>query len=147
MDEAHPTTARAIAKAASALAQRQTGRVPQSVTAVLSEDTLVITLQGALSPAEKALAQSPAGIAEVQEFHRQLFSNASDSLRQEINRITGVEVREAATEVASPPGTAVHVFSTGTIVQVFLLARCLPADSGAGNEPVGSITKSEDQSY
>jgi uncharacterized protein YbcI len=145
MDESKSTTAREIAKAASALAQRQTGRVPKSVTAVLSEDTLVITLRDALSPAEKALAQSPAGAAEVQEFHRQLFSNSSDSLQQEIHRITGVEVREAATEVASTTGTAVQVFTTGTIVQVFMLARCIPADSWSGDGPVGSITESEDQ--
>ena len=54
---------------------RRTGHVPKSVTVVLSESTLVITLHGALSPAEKALAKSPAGAAQVQEFHRQLFAN------------------------------------------------------------------------
>jgi uncharacterized protein YbcI len=145
MDKSNSTTAREIAKAASAFVQRQTDRVPKSVTVVLSEDTLVITLRGALSPAEKALAQSPAGFAEVQELHRQLFSNSSDSLRQEIKRITGAEVREAATEVAPTTGTAVQVFTTGAIVQVFLLARCLPADAWSGNGPVGSITKSEVQ--
>ena len=73
MNESRSTTAREIAQAATAFAQQQTGRVPESVAVVLSEDTLVITLHGALSPAEKALAQSPAGAAEVQEFHRQLF--------------------------------------------------------------------------
>src|SRR5579862_4615926 len=66
-------------------------RVPM-VAVVLSDDTLVITLHGALSPAEKVLAGSPAGAAQVQEFHRQLFANDSDALRQEIKRITGVEV-------------------------------------------------------
>ena len=44
----------------------------------------MITLHGALSPAEKALAQSPAGAAQVQEFHRQLFIDSADALRQEI---------------------------------------------------------------
>ena len=82
--------------------------MPKSVTVVLSESTLVITLHGALSPAEKALAKSPAGAAQVQEFHRQLFANASDSLRQEIKRITGVEVREAAAEVEPTTGTVVQ---------------------------------------
>ena len=51
---------------------------------VLSDSTLVVTLHGALSPAEKALAQSPAGAAQGQEFHRQLFASSSDALRQEI---------------------------------------------------------------
>ena len=38
--------------------QRRTGHAPERATLVLSEDTLVITLHGALSPAEKALDRS-----------------------------------------------------------------------------------------
>jgi hypothetical protein len=48
-------------------------------------------------PPEKcglATFKTPAGAARVQEFHRQLFDNSADSLRQEIKRITGVDVRE-----------------------------------------------------
>jgi uncharacterized protein YbcI len=105
------------------------------VTVVLSGDTLVITLHGALSPAEKALAQSPAGAAQVQEFHRQLFANSSRALRGEIKRITGVEVREAAAEVEPATGTVVQVYTSGTMVQVFLLADSVPADTWTGNGP------------
>jgi uncharacterized protein YbcI len=90
------STAKQIAQAAIDFERQTTGRVPKSVTVVLSGDTLVITLHGALTPAEKALAMSAEGIAQEQEFHRQLFASASDSLRQEIKRITGVEVREAS---------------------------------------------------
>ena len=133
MNASKPTAARAIAEAAHTLAHRQTGRGPKSVTAVLSEDTLVITLHGALSPAEEALAQSPEGAAEVQEFYRQLFNSSSNLLWQEIKRITGVEVREAAMDVAPTVGAAVQAFTTGTIVQVFLLDCQLPADSWSGN--------------
>ena len=115
------TMAQQIAKAAFAFEQLRTGNhVPKSVTVVLSEGTLVITLREALSPAEKALASSPAGAARVQEFHRQLFASASGSLRQEIQRITGSEVREATAEL-EPAGGVVHAFTTGTVVQVFLL--------------------------
>jgi hypothetical protein len=52
-----------------------------------------------------------------------LFTTSSDSLRQEIKRITGVEVREAAAEVEPTTGTVVQVFTTGTMVQVFLLTE------------------------
>jgi uncharacterized protein YbcI len=133
MDKPISTVAREIAQAAVAFEQKQTGHLPQSVTVVLSEETLVITLYGALSPAEKALAKSPGGAAQVQEFHRQLFTSGSDPLRQEIRRITGVEVREAAAEVEPTTGTVVKVFTTGTKVQVFLLAQGVPADSWSGN--------------
>ena len=133
MDRSRSAMAQQVAQAASAFAHQATGRVPESVTVVLSGDTLVVTLHGALSPAEKALAGSPAGAAEVQEFHRQLFANSSEGLRQEIQRITGVEVREAAAEVGPATGTVVKVFTTGTVVQVFLLARDLSADTWSGD--------------
>ncbi len=127
------STAKQIAQAVIEFERQTTGRVPESVTVVLSGDTLVITLHGALTPAEKALAMNPEGIARVQEFHRQLFASASDSLRQEIKRITGVEVCEAAAEVEMATGTVVKVFTSGTVVQVFLLARGVSADTWSGS--------------
>jgi uncharacterized protein YbcI len=125
MSEPSLSVARRIAEAASEFEEHQTGHSPKSVTVVLGEETLVITLHGALSLAEKTLAKSPEGAAQVQEFHRQLFTDSSDRLREEVKRITGVEVREAAAEVEP---------TTGTIVQIFLLDRAVPADSWSGNE-------------
>ncbi len=124
--------ARQIARAASAFEQRATGHAPESVTVVLSDHTLVVTLHGALSPAERELARSPEGAAQVQEFHQQLFLHSSDSLRQEIKRIIGAEVREAAAEVWPAAGTVVKVFTTGTVVEVFLLDRNVPTDTWSG---------------
>jgi uncharacterized protein YbcI len=137
MDKVDLTMAQQIAQAASAFQQQRTGQAPKSVAVVLSEDTLVVTLHGALSPAEKALAQSPAGAAQVQDYHRQLFANSCDTLRQEIKRITGVDVREATAEVETTTGTVVQVFTTGTMVQVFLLARGVPADAWSRSGPNG----------
>ena len=141
MKKLDSTVAHQIAQAASAFEQRRTGRAPKSVTVIMSGDTLLITLHGALSPAEKALAQSPQGAAEVQEFHRQLFRSSADALREEIKRITGVEVREATAEVEPASGTVVQVFTTGTTVQVFLLAHEVPASSWSGNGSGETITK------
>ena len=122
-----------IAQAPTDFVRQTTGHVPRSVTVVLSEGTLVITLHEALSPAEKALAKSPAGAAQVQEFHRQLFASASDALRQEIKRITGMAVREARAEVETSTGAVVQAFTTGAVVQVFLLAGSVPTDTWSGN--------------
>lgn len=132
MDTLRTTMARQIAEAASASQQQRTGHSPHSVTVALGEDTLVITLHGALSPVERVLAQSAAGAAQVQEFHRRLFASSSDALRQEIKRITGVAVREAAAEVEPATGAVVHVFTTGSMVQVFHLAGHLPVDAPSG---------------
>jgi uncharacterized protein YbcI len=135
MTESGASVAQRIAQAALAFQRQATGHAPTSVTVVLSDNTLVITLHGAVSPAEKALARDPVGAARVQEFHRQLFANSSQALRQEIERIAGVEVREAAAEVEPAGGAVVKVFTTGSVVQVFLLARSLPADTWSGSGP------------
>jgi uncharacterized protein YbcI len=127
MNDSESAMTRQVAEVAIAYQTERTGHAPASVTVVLSEDTLVITLHDALTPAEKALSLSPNGAAQVQEFHRQLFLNSADSLRQEIKRITGREVREAVAEVEPASGTVVHAFTTGNVVQVFLLEGRLPA--------------------
>ena len=135
MDKPNSTMAQQIAQAASVFEQQRTGNTPKSVTVVLSENTLVITLHGVLSEAEKAVARSPEGAAQIQDFHRRLFANASETLRQEIRRITGVEVREATAEVEPTTGTVVGVFTTGTTIQVYLLAHSVPAETWSGCGP------------
>ena len=110
-----------LAEIASSLQQQRTGLAPKAVTVILSEDTLVVTLHDALTPAEKALASTPEGAAQMQEFHRRLFATSSEPLRQEIKRITGREVREATAEIEAAKGAVVHAFTTGSMVQVFLL--------------------------
>jgi uncharacterized protein YbcI len=87
----------------------------------------------ALSPAEKAVAQSPAAALQLQDYHRQLFVNAVDALRQEITRITGVEVRDATAEIETNTGAIMQIFATGTVVQVFLLASAVPGESWTGS--------------
>jgi uncharacterized protein YbcI len=139
MDKSNSTMAQQIAQVASAFEQQRTGHVPKSVTVVQSAGTLVSTQHGALALAEKALlVKSPAGAAKVRKLHRQLFNDSADALRQEIRRITGVAVREATAEVEPTTGTGGKVFTTGTVVQVYLLAHSVPADtwnrSGSGGQ-------------
>jgi uncharacterized protein YbcI len=138
MKKLDPSMAQQVAQAVSAFQQRQTGYAPKAVTVVLSEETVVVTLHEALSPAEKALARTPEGAVQVQEFHRQLFRNSADLLRQEIKRITGVAVGEAAAEIETTTGAVVHAFTSGTMVQVFQLAGTISAEtwnrSGQGGQ-------------
>ena len=128
------TMAQQIGHAAIAFEQKRTGHRPETVCVVLSENTLVNTLHGALSPAEKALAKSPVGAVQLQEYHRQVFNTSAAALLLEIKRITGVEVREAAAEIEPTTGAIVYAFITGTVVQVFLLAGHLPGESWSSAE-------------
>jgi uncharacterized protein YbcI len=132
--------AQQLARVASRHQEQRTGHAPKAVTVVLDDNMLVVTLHDALTPAEKALAQSPVGAARVQEFHRQLFANSTDDLRQEIHRITGRRVREAAAEIETTTGTVIHAFTTGAMVQVFLLS---PAPL-SGHEQLGDAIERAD---
>jgi uncharacterized protein YbcI len=128
-----PSVARQVAQTAARLHLERTGHAPASVSVVLSNETLVITLHGALSPAETMLATTPAGAAQVQDFHRNLFESSSRSLREEIKRITGVDVRSATAQIETTAGAVVQVFTTGTMVQVFLLAERVSPNSWFAN--------------
>jgi uncharacterized protein YbcI len=134
MDESDLTTAKQIAGAAAAFDQRTNGRLPSTVTVVLSEDAVIITLRGTFSPAETALAKSGESAAQLRELHRNLFSTACEPLRRQIRQITGVEVLEATAEVDT---------STGTVVQVFGLAQAVPPDSwsGSGSDSMAEETE------
>jgi uncharacterized protein YbcI len=143
MKKPDPTMAQQVAEAVSAFQQRRTGYAPRAATVVLSEDTLVVTLHEALSPAEKALARTPEGAVQVQEFHRQLFKNSVGLLRQEIQRITGIAVGEAAAEIETTTGAVVQAFTTGTMVQVFQLAGTISAETWHGIGPNGQSQKPE----
>jgi uncharacterized protein YbcI len=117
-----------IATAAGAFQLRQTGRSPAGTTVVLKDQTLVITMTGALSQAERVLSQDPDGAAHVQEFHRRLFKGSADEMRAEIRAITGVAVGEAQADPACAPGATNHAFTSGAMIQVFLLDEPMSAD-------------------
>lgn len=111
-----------VATAAIEFQRERTGHAPRAATVVLSGDTLVITLHDALSEGERDVSKSVEGAAQVQAFHRELFGVSAAPLRKEIERITGMPVREAAGEVEPTTGAVVHAFTSGTMVQVFQLA-------------------------
>jgi uncharacterized protein YbcI len=144
MNATDPSIAQELALAASRCQEQRTGRQPSSVTVLFGDDTLVVTLHDALTPAEKALAANPAGAAQVQEFHRQLFASSADEMRQEIKRITGRQVCESAAEIEPVTGTVVYAFTTGAMVQVYLLAAGVPPSDQAVNESVEAVTSAED---
>jgi len=135
MDEGRLSMAQRVAQVAGAFQQQNTGRAPKAVTVALAGDTIVITLHDALTPAEEARARRPRGAAQVQQFYYQLFAGSAASLRQEIKRITGVAVREAVAEVDAITGVVVHAFTSGNMVEVFLLAQGISKDAWNGHRP------------
>jgi len=145
MNEYASTTglSKELAKIALAMQAERTGHTPKAVTVVASDETVVLTLHEALTPAEKILARTESGAAKVEQYHRALFAVSCDELRKEIQRLTGRKVREAAVVVEPATGAIVHAFTSGTVVQIFqlephgtgtLVSAGLPAaeDKGSG---------------
>lgn len=110
-----------LAEIALSMQSERTGHTPKAVTVVASDETVVLTLHEALTPAEKILARTEAGAAKVEQYHRALFAVSCDELRKEIQRLTGRRVREAAVVVEPATGAIVHAFTSGTVVQIFQL--------------------------
>jgi uncharacterized protein YbcI len=144
MNDSDLAIAQQLALVARRFQEQRTGHAPSAVTVVLGEDTLVLNLHDALTPAEIALAKSAPGAAHVQEFHRQLFANSSAELRDEILRITGRKVRESAAEIETATGTVVHAFTTGSMVQVFLLTDGPLSESGTGGDSSEPLDRADD---
>lgn len=112
---------RELAQIALSMQSERTGHTPKAVTVVASDETVVLALHEALTPAEKILARSESGAAKVEQYHRALFAVSCDELRKEIQRLTGRKVREAAVVVEPATGAIVHAFTSGTVVQIFQL--------------------------
>jgi uncharacterized protein YbcI len=110
-----------LADIALAMQSERTGHTPKAVTVVASDETVVVTLHEALTPAEKVLARTEAGASKVEDYHRALFAVSCNELRREIQRLTGRKVREAAVVMEPASGAIVHAFPSGTMVQIFQL--------------------------
>jgi uncharacterized protein YbcI len=110
-----------LAEIALTMQSERTGHTPKAVTVVASDETVVLTLHEALTPAEKILARTETGAAKVEQYHRALFAVSCEELRNEIQRLTGRKVREAAVVVEPATGAIVHAFTSGTVVQIFQL--------------------------
>jgi uncharacterized protein YbcI len=132
------TPAQRVAEAAFAAERLRTGHDPESVRVVLGADTVVITVYGALSPAERSLGADPEAAARVRDFHRQLFATSCADLRRQIEQIVGVPVREASAELPTTSDATLSIFMTGTVVQVFLLAGAVPSGMNSAGERFGN---------
>jgi uncharacterized protein YbcI len=114
--------------------QQRTGHTPKSVTVVLSEGVMLVTLHEALTPAEIILCQTDKGLARLRDFHRDSIRASLGPLGTEIERIAGVALQEVVADIEPATGDIVHIFTTGTLLQVFKLTGCLSAETWVGSE-------------
>jgi uncharacterized protein YbcI len=127
--------ARDIARAVIDFERQRAGHSPESVGVTLGQSTLVVTLRGALSPAELTMARTAEGVARIEHLQQQLFEAAGDALRKEIQRITGKPIVDASAAVVRGTGSVIRSFPSGTLVQIYLLDGAVPAQHWSGTDP------------
>jgi uncharacterized protein YbcI len=139
MTQTGSAVAKELAEIALAMQASRTGHAPTAVTVVASDETVVVTMHEALTPAEKILARSERGASQVEDYHRALFAVSCEEMRREIQRLTGRKVRESAVVVEPATGAIVHAFTSGTIVQIFQLEpHGVSTQVTAGGPPAGA---------
>jgi len=140
MMENNSEMARKIAEAVRTVELQQEGFAPNSITVILCNQTLTITLDAALTSIEQSLLQSEGGSARVQEYHEQLFSKPPYTLWEQIKKVTGASGAECG-DSDSKPCCCVKVFPNGTVVHVFALPQAVPTSVWSGSlarEAVGA---------
>ena len=122
-----PDFSKELAQIALSMQSERTGYMPKAVTVVASDDTVVLTLHEALTPAEKILAKSESGAAKVEQYHRALFAVSCDELRKEIQRPTAWRpaARHAAgTGVPDAITCGAGCYSAGTPADTCVTTPC-----------------------
>lgn len=109
------------------------GHAPTKVTVTLEQETLIVTLIDALSPVEVTLSQTEIGAAQVQEYHDRLFKSSLPGLREELQRVMGVAIKDAAVKFETDNGVVTHTFVNGTVIQLFRLESGIPVSKWNGD--------------
>ena len=127
-----------LAEIAGVQQQLRTGHPPKQVEVAFAGDALVMVLQDALTIAEKTLSQDPHAANQLKALHRELFLSSTNTMNQEIARITGRTVRETASEIETASGSLVYAAATGVMIQVYMLNPEVNSDVDTrdGNTPI-----------
>jgi uncharacterized protein YbcI len=119
--------ARRVAHAVGGFEHRLLGRVPSSVTVVVKDDSMVLTVCETFSPMERRLARTDEGRERLRAFHRFLFSATRDAFREHVREHTGIDLCGALAHVDADAGSIFKTFTTGADIECFLLGDALPA--------------------
>ncbi|KKB35581.1 DUF2294 domain-containing protein [Bacillus thermotolerans] len=86
------------------------GRGSVSVKTDILRDSIIIYLQGILTPAEYAVSQSKEGMLSIKSTRSELVECGLDDLKKMILSITGEEVKSFHTDLSTRTGERVMVF-------------------------------------
>jgi uncharacterized protein YbcI len=87
------------------------GRGPKEARTYIVEDIVLVRLKGVLTPAEEQLTKSADGSDLVKKMRATLIEKARPLLYQVVGDITGSKISELYTDISTPSGERVFVFT------------------------------------
>jgi uncharacterized protein YbcI len=87
------------------------GRGPKEARTYIVEDIVLVRLKGVLTPAEEQLTKSADGSDLVKKMRATLIEKARPLLYQVVGDITGSKISDLYTDISTPSGERVFVFT------------------------------------
>jgi uncharacterized protein YbcI len=87
------------------------GRGPKEARTYIVEDIVLVRLKGVLTPAEEQLTKSADGSDLVKKMRATLIEKARALLYQVVGDITGSKISDLYTDISTPSGERVFVFT------------------------------------
>jgi len=86
------------------------GRGPKQVRTYIIDDAILIRLQDILTPAERKLARTSAGVQLMKQTRRSLIEGCRPVLEEIIHTITGVNILSLHTDISTRTCERIFVF-------------------------------------
>lgn len=100
----------AITAAISRFEREHLGRGPREARTYILHDTVVVRLQGILSPAELQLSTEVGGVGLIKEIRSRLVEGSGPALKRLIEEQVGVPVLTLHTDLSTRSGERIFVF-------------------------------------
>ncbi|MDR6226487.1 DUF2294 domain-containing protein [Desmospora profundinema] len=99
-----------ISKALTQWEKEYLGRGSVQVKTHILQHMILVSLKGVLSPAEKELTKTEAGMLSIKKIRSELIETGSLQLKELISQLTGCEVESFHTDISTRTGERMIVF-------------------------------------
>ncbi|WP_198510284.1 DUF2294 domain-containing protein [Bacillus solitudinis] len=100
-----------ISKALTQWEKEYLGRGPLQVKTDILRNIIIIQLKGILTPAEREVSKTSAGITSVKTMRSELIESGSEQLKVLLSSLTDIQVVSFHTDISTQTGERVIVFT------------------------------------
>ncbi len=101
-----------IGDSISKILKEQLGEIEKNTTTKISNETILIRLKNAISPAEKYLMQDPEGARTIKELKGKIIENIKPKIKNIIKKLTGTKVSNIYSDIDTKTGERIVIITT-----------------------------------